>query len=73
MITVVREGFDKREAAGWIAGEAKKKIGADDPKEGLAMKEIIPALDEIGLLKKVGDEGRRGALGTPGHSSTPKT
>ncbi len=30
MITVVREGFDKREAAGWIAGEAKKKIGADD-------------------------------------------
>ena len=28
--TVIREGFDKKEAAGWIARKAKQEIGADD-------------------------------------------
>jgi hypothetical protein len=28
--TVIREGFDKREAAGWIARKAKQEIGAND-------------------------------------------
>ncbi len=28
--TVIHEGFDKKEAAGWIARKAKQEIGADD-------------------------------------------
>lgn len=28
--TVIRKGFDKREASGWIARKAKQEIGAKD-------------------------------------------
>ena len=45
--TVIREGFDKGEAAGWIARKAKQEIGADDRARFI---EIIET--ELGSLRE---------------------